>query len=69
VKVMPIGEEATIWIMAFLRKYHKIRPQLADACVVYLAEEQDIDTVFTLDRRDFSSYRFGRNRSFTLLPR
>jgi predicted nucleic acid-binding protein len=69
VKVLPIGDEATIWIMAFLRKYQKIRPQLADACLVYLAEEQDIDTIFTLDRRDFSSYRLGRNRSLTLLPR
>jgi uncharacterized protein len=54
--------------MSFLRKYQKLQPQLADACLVYLAEQEDIDTVFTLDRRDFSTYRFGRNRLFKLLP-
>ncbi len=42
--------------------------QLADASLVYLAERDQIDTVLTLDRRDFSIYRFGNNRSFTLLP-
>ena len=68
IRLLPIGEEATIWIMSFLRKYQKLQPQLADACLVYLAEQEDIDTVFTLDRRDFSAYRFGRNRLFKLLP-
>ena len=68
IRVAPIGEEATVWIMSFLRKYQKQQPQLADACLVYLAEQEDIETVFTLDRRDFSTYRFARNRSFKLLP-
>ena len=65
---MPIGEEATVWIMSFLRKYQKLRPQLADACLIYLAEQEDLETVFTFDRRDFSTYRIGRNRPLKLLP-
>ncbi len=68
IRILPIGDDATVWIMAFLRKYRKLRPQLADASIVFLAEQEDIDTVFTLDRRDFSTYRFGRNRSFKVLP-
>jgi hypothetical protein len=68
INVLPIGEEALPWIMTFLRKYQKIRPQIADASLVYLAEEQDTDIIFTLDRSDFSVYRFGRNRSFRILP-
>ena len=40
----------------------------ADATLVALAEELDSDTVFTLDRRGFSAYRFGRRRPFHLLP-
>ena len=45
-----------------------LNAQLADAALVYLAEREGLDTVFTLDRRDFSVYRFSRNRSFHLLP-
>ncbi len=35
---------------------------------VYLVERQAIETVFTLDRRDFTVYRFGKNKSFTIIP-
>jgi uncharacterized protein len=68
IQVLPLGDESVIWIMSFLRKYQRLRPQLADASLVFLAEQQDIETVFTLDRSDFSAYRFGKNRSFRLLP-
>jgi predicted nucleic acid-binding protein len=68
ITAVPLGDEAAIWIAGFLRKYYKLKPQLADASLVYLAERDDLDTVFTLDRRDFSVYRFGRNRRFRILP-
>ena len=68
IQVMPIGEESVPWTMTFLRKYQRLKPQMADASLVYLAEVHDTDTVFTLDRRDFSVFRFGRNRSFRILP-
>ena len=68
IQLLPIGEDAISWTMTFMRQYQKLKPQLADASLVYLAGREDIDTVFTLDRRDFSTYRFGRNRSFRILP-
>ena len=68
IRVMPIGEESIPWTMTFLRKYQKLKPQIADASLVYLAELEDTDAIFTLDRRDFSTYRFGKNRSFRILP-
>jgi predicted nucleic acid-binding protein len=68
VEVLPMGDDAAPWIMSFLRKYRKLRPQIADASLVYLAEREGIESVFTLDRRDFSAYRFGRNRPLRLLP-
>jgi hypothetical protein len=43
-------------------------PQLADAALVYLAGREQIDTIFTLDRRDFSIYRGSIRRAFKLLP-
>ena len=68
IELLPVEEEALPWIMTFLRRYQKLKPQITDASLVYLAERHDIDTVFTLDRRDFSIFRFGRNRRFRILP-
>jgi predicted nucleic acid-binding protein len=45
-----------------------MRPQLADVSLVYLAGRERIETIFTLDRRDFSIYRTSRGRSFRILP-
>ncbi len=37
-----------------MKRYENIRPQLADATLLYLADRDGIDTIFTLDQRDFS---------------
>ncbi len=67
-ELLPLaGAEATA-IAALIKRYESIRPQLADAALVYLAARERIDTIFTLDRRDFSIYRTGRRRSFRILP-
>jgi len=42
-----------------------IRPQLADASLVYLAGREQIEGIFTLDGRDCSLYRTGRKRSLS----
>ncbi len=55
-------------IAAVMKRYKNIRPELADASLVYLAERDGFDTIFTLDRRDFSIYRIGRNRTFHIVP-
>lgn len=55
-------------IEAIMDKYASLRPQFADAMVVYLAHRENIETIFTLDRRDFSVYRTARNRPFQLIP-
>ena len=67
-RLLTLEEEAAAWIAGFLRRYQSLGAQLADAALVYLAEREDTDQVFTLDRRDFSVYRFGRNRRLRLLP-
>ena len=66
---LTLDQAAPAWIARLLDRYRKLRPQLADAALVYLAEREDITTVFTLDIRDFSVYRVGRDRPFRLLPR
>lgn len=67
-ELLPLaGSDATA-VAAIMKRYEDIRPQLADAALVYLAERERIDTVFTLDHRDFSIYRSGRKRSFRIVP-
>jgi uncharacterized protein len=61
------GDEAKA-VAAVMKKYESIGSQLADAALVYLAARERIDTIFTLDRRDFSVYRSGRKRAFHIVP-
>src|SRR5215831_19060398 len=58
--LLPLTSEDAKAIGARMLKYDNIRPQLADACLVYLAEREKIDAVFTLDQRDFSVYKGER---------
>lgn len=51
-----------------MSKHASLRPQFADAMLVYLAHRENIDTIFTLDRRDFSVYRTARKKLFRFLP-
>lgn len=53
------------WLM---EKYRDIPMDFADATLVALAEESEIEEVFTLDRKGFNTYRIKGRRGFTLLP-
>jgi len=68
VELLPLTSLEAKGIADIMRKYESIRPQLADATLVYLADRDEIDTIFTLDRRDFSVYRSARKRAFRILP-
>ena len=67
-KLLPLGAGDLPPILRILEKYADLRPDLADACLVHLAEREGIDTIFTLDRRDFSVYRTTKRKGFRLLP-
>lgn len=66
--LLPLASSEAGAIADVMRRYQQIRPQLADAALVYLADREGIDTIFTLDRRDFSVYRSVRKRAFRILP-
>lgn len=67
-EVETLNGRAPAWISAFMGRYRNVRPDLADAALVYLAEREDITTIFTLDRRDFSTYRRQDGSPFAHLP-
>lgn len=68
VEVGDLGVGAATWIARFLDRYESLGAQLADAALAYLAEREDLETVFRLDRRDFLVYRRSNGGSFRLLP-
>ncbi|MGA9042433.1 MAG: PIN domain-containing protein [Terriglobales bacterium] len=67
-ELLPLAGTEANSIADVMKKYEDARPQLADAALVYLADREGIDTIFTLDRRDFAIYRSTRNRSFRIVP-
>ena len=67
-ELLPLTTADAKPIAAILKKYRDIRIQLADAALVHLATRDGLDTIFTLDQRDFSVYRLPKGRAFRLLP-
>jgi uncharacterized protein len=55
-------------VAATMKRYESAGLQLADAALAHLAERENIRTVFTTDRRDFSIIRLKQNRTLKLLP-
>jgi predicted nucleic acid-binding protein len=67
-ELLPLATPEAKAIAEVMRKYSDMRPQLADAALVYLAQRYGIETIFTLDRRDFSVYRSAKKRAFRIVP-
>jgi predicted nucleic acid-binding protein len=63
-----LGESDLSGMAAILAKYKDMRIQLADAALVHLANREEIETIFTLDRRDFNLFRLSRGRKLRLIP-
>jgi predicted nucleic acid-binding protein len=55
-------------IAAILARYQDLRIQLADATLVHLGNREGIETIFTLDRRDFGALRLARGKKFRIIP-
>jgi len=56
-----------VGVRSILRKYQDREIDLADACLIHLANEFETGDILTLDK-DFQVYRWGRNKGFRLLP-
>jgi uncharacterized protein len=67
-ELLPLAGAEAEAIAALMKRYEDIHPQLADIVLVYLANREKIDTIFTLDQRDFSIYRSGRRTTFRIVP-
>ena len=68
IRLYELRGDALSWIFDYMRRYESIRADLADASLMYVAEHEKIETIFTLDRRDFSVYRTSKNRALKIVP-
>jgi predicted nucleic acid-binding protein len=59
------GHEHAVRLM---RRYAEVPMDYADATLVVVADALRSSTVFTLDRKGFSTYRRGTRTAFTLVP-
>jgi len=51
-----------------MRRYRHRPMDFADATLVYLAERESIQIVFTVDQEDFATYRIRGKQRFHILP-
>jgi len=67
-ELLPLTTADAKPVTSILKKYRDIRIQLTDAALVHLAARDGLDTIFTLDQRDFSVYRLPKGRAFRVIP-
>lgn len=66
--VLPLEYGDVPRIRTLMRRYRDLPMDFADATLVRVAERERLDTVFTLDVRDFATYRLPGRRAFRLIP-
>ncbi|MBV8380493.1 MAG: PIN domain-containing protein [Paucibacter sp.] len=70
VSVFPFQQESLADFVALMERYTeepRTEMDLADATLVWLAEETGVTTIMTTDHRDFSRYRLSDGRAFEIL--
>jgi predicted nucleic acid-binding protein len=67
-ELLPLDKSDIEQIDRLIAKYQDLCLDFADAALMHLAEREEIEQVFTLDRRDFSVYRTSNGKHLTLLP-
>jgi uncharacterized protein len=63
-----LDDQDTMRAAHLIEQYEDLQLDAADAAVIALAEHHNLDTVITLDYRDFRVVRPSHVAAFTLLP-
>ena len=67
-QVVPSSQASLRRVAVLMEKYRDVPMDFADATLVALGEELDTDSVFTLDRSGFSTYRLKQRKPFRIIP-
>jgi len=68
VELVPSDARTISRCRALMTKYADVPMDFADATLVCLAEDLATQSILTLDRRGFRTYRVGGRRAFDVLP-
>jgi predicted nucleic acid-binding protein len=67
-ELAPLDSSDLAPVADLLHRYRNLNLQLADAALLHLANRERIETVFTLDRRDFETVRLKTGKKLELIP-
>jgi uncharacterized protein len=67
-ELAPLDSSDLAPVADILHRYRNLNLQLADAALLHLANREAIDTVFTLDRRDFGTVRLKTGKGLAIIP-
>ena len=67
-RLLPLDHRDAARMKELMRKYRTLPMDLADAALVCVAERERLRRIFTLDRRDFQTYRPSRLGRFSIIP-
>lgn len=68
VEIHPLEKEYYVRCRELMKQYHNLPMDLADATLVAVADVCGVSKIFTLDHKDFSTYRLRQKKRFSLIP-
>jgi hypothetical protein len=68
VEIVPVNTKSLKRIKDLMNKYEDLPMDFADATIVCLAMDADMQNIVTFDRKDFSIYKLPKKKSFTIMP-
>lgn len=68
IRIAELDGDAADYMARALARYADQNPRIADLSLLFLADRLGLDTVFTLDRRDFSILRREDGAALAVVP-
>ena len=68
VEIVPSSTDSLKKTKNLMKKYADLPMDFADATIVCLAAETDMQNIVTFDRKDFAIYKLPKKKSFTIMP-
>ena len=68
VEIVPANIESLKNAKNLMKKYADLPMDYADAYLVCLAMETDMQNIVTFDKKDFAIYKLPKKKSFTIMP-
>jgi uncharacterized protein len=67
-QLLPLDKDDLLSMERLFKKYQSLTPQLADIALFHLSIREQISTIFTFDRRDFTTFARASKGKLKLIP-